>query len=86
MLCAGRQFRPTDARAQPNQQLVERGHVHREGARQVVPEHAALQRLDVPAHVRLLLEEVSFEELVLAYLGAGEATAGRQLITTGEDS
>jgi ABC-2 type transport system ATP-binding protein len=31
-------------------------------------------------------EAVSFEELVLAYLGAGEATAGRHLITTGEDS
>jgi ABC-2 type transport system ATP-binding protein len=31
-------------------------------------------------------EDVNFEELVLAYLGAGEAPAGKQLTTIGEDS
>jgi ABC-2 type transport system ATP-binding protein len=31
-------------------------------------------------------EDVAFEELVLAYLGAGEAPAGRDLTTVGDDS
>jgi hypothetical protein len=31
-------------------------------------------------------EDVAFEELVLAYMGADEASAGKHLTTVGEDS
>jgi hypothetical protein len=31
-------------------------------------------------------EDVTLEELVLAYMGAGEASAGKHLTTVGEDS
>jgi ABC-2 type transport system ATP-binding protein len=45
-----------------------------------------LVRLDSPAtDPGFQAEDVAFEELVLAYLGAGEASAGNHLTTVGED-